>query len=65
VVGHDVFLRLQPVVGVLLAWLMLGERIPATALIGGVLAQAVVGLTTTRPAPSAGERRTTPGRPSP
>jgi drug/metabolite transporter (DMT)-like permease len=47
-----VFLNLQPIVGILLAWLMLGEQIRVAALIGGGLVLAGVVLTT-RPAPAA------------
>lgn len=45
-----VFMNLQPIVGVLLAWIMLGETISATELLGGAAVLAGVGLTT-RPAP--------------
>jgi drug/metabolite transporter (DMT)-like permease len=51
-----VFLNLQPVVGVLLAWMMLGERVQTAALIGGVLVLAGVGMTT-RPAGRASVQR--------
>jgi drug/metabolite transporter (DMT)-like permease len=51
-----VFLNLQPVVGIVLAWMMLGERVQTAALIGGALVLAGVGLTT-RPARRAPGRR--------
>jgi drug/metabolite transporter (DMT)-like permease len=41
-----VFLNLQPVVGILLAWIMLGERVTTAALIGGLLVLTGVGMTT-------------------
>jgi len=44
-----VFLNLQPVVGVLLAWIMLGEKIGATALVGGTAVLTGVALTSRRP----------------
>jgi len=43
-----VFMNLQPVVGVLLAWAMLGERIGATGLLGGAAVLGGVALTTRR-----------------
>ena len=46
-----VFLNLQPVVGILLAWLMLGERIGTATLLGGAAVLMGVALTT-RPVPS-------------
>lgn len=48
-----IFLNLQPVVGILLAWMMLGERVPFATLVGGALVLAGVALTT-RPARSPG-----------
>jgi drug/metabolite transporter (DMT)-like permease len=51
-----VFLNLQPIVGILLAWILLGERVHTAALIGGTLVLAGVGMTT-RPAPSEGAGR--------
>jgi len=50
-----IFMNLQPVVGVLLAWVMLDERIEAAELIGGIAVLAGVGLTT-RPAPGEGDQ---------
>src|SRR5262249_54121867 len=41
-----IFLNLQPVVGLLLAWSMLGERIRTTTLIGGALVLIGVAMTT-------------------
>jgi drug/metabolite transporter (DMT)-like permease len=41
-----IFLNLQPVVGVLLAWLMLGETIEPAEIVGGIAVLAGVGLTT-------------------
>jgi drug/metabolite transporter (DMT)-like permease len=58
-----VFMNLQPVVGVLLAWAMLGERITASAVLGGAAVLAGVALTTRRapagrePPPPAGASR--------
>ncbi len=46
--GAAIFLNLQPVAGVLLAWLMLRERIEPTELIGGAAILAGVALTTRR-----------------
>jgi drug/metabolite transporter (DMT)-like permease len=46
------FLNLQPVVGVLLAWLLVGETVGLWQVIGGALVVGGVGLTT-RAAPSA------------
>ena len=43
-----VFLNLQPVVGVLLAWAMLGERIGLTGILGGAAVLAGVAFTTRR-----------------
>jgi drug/metabolite transporter (DMT)-like permease len=58
-----IFMNLQPIVGVILAWLMLGERVEVAELIGGGAVLAGVALTT-RPAkvegtepPSAGAAR--------
>ncbi len=45
-----VFLNLQPVVGVLLAWIMLGERIGGLALVGGAAILTGVALTSRRAA---------------
>lgn len=45
-----VFMNLQPVVGVLLAWAMLGERIGLSGVLGGAAVLGGVTLTT-RPAP--------------
>ena len=42
------FMNLQPVVGVLLAWAMLGERIGASGLLGGAAVLGGVALTTRR-----------------
>jgi len=44
-----IFLNLQPVVGVLLAWVMLGERIGGLALVGGAAVLTGVALTSRRP----------------
>jgi drug/metabolite transporter (DMT)-like permease len=44
-----VFMNLQPVVGVLLAWAMLGERIGVSGLLGGAAVLGGVALTTRRP----------------
>jgi drug/metabolite transporter (DMT)-like permease len=41
-----IFMNLQPVVGVLLAWLMLGETIEPAEIVGGLAVVAGVGLTT-------------------
>jgi len=41
-----IFLNLQPLVGVLLAWLMLGETIGPAEIVGGLAVIAGVGLTT-------------------
>jgi drug/metabolite transporter (DMT)-like permease len=43
-----VFMNLQPVVGVLLAWAMLGERITASGLLGGAAVLLGVALTSRR-----------------
>jgi drug/metabolite transporter (DMT)-like permease len=43
-----VFMNLQPVVGVLLAWVMLGERITASGLLGGAAVLLGVALTSRR-----------------
>jgi len=43
-----VFLNLQPVIGVLLAWVMLGERIGLSGVLGGAAVLAGVALTTQR-----------------
>jgi drug/metabolite transporter (DMT)-like permease len=50
-----VFLNLQPIVGILLAWMMLGERVTTAAMIGAVLVLAGVGMTT-RPSGRAAAR---------
>jgi drug/metabolite transporter (DMT)-like permease len=47
-----VFLNLQPVVGVLLAWIMLGERIGLTSVLGGAAVLGGVALTTRRAPPA-------------
>jgi len=52
-----IFINLQPIVGVLLAWVMLGERIDAAELLGGVAVLAGVALTTRS---TAGEGDETP-----
>jgi len=41
-----VFLNLQPIIGVLLAWVMLGERIGLSGVLGGAAVLAGVALTT-------------------
>jgi len=51
-----VFLNLQPVIGVLLAWIMLGERIGLSGALGGAAVLAGVALTSRRV-------RDTPARP--
>ena len=43
-----VFMNLQPVVGILLAWAMLGERIGLSGVLGGAAVLAGVALTTRR-----------------
>ncbi len=43
-----VFLNLQPVIGVLLAWIMLGERVGLTSVLGGAAVLGGVALTTRR-----------------
>jgi drug/metabolite transporter (DMT)-like permease len=43
-----VFMNLQPLVGVLLAWAMLGERIAASGILGGAAVLTGVALTTRR-----------------
>jgi drug/metabolite transporter (DMT)-like permease len=43
-----VFLNLQPVIGVLLAWIMLGERVGITGVLGGAAVLGGVALTTRR-----------------
>jgi drug/metabolite transporter (DMT)-like permease len=43
-----VFLNLQPVIGVLLAWALLGERIGISGILGGVAVLAGMALTTRR-----------------
>jgi drug/metabolite transporter (DMT)-like permease len=48
-----IFINLQPVVGVFLAWIMLGERVQAAELVGGAAVLAGVALTT-RQAPVEG-----------
>jgi drug/metabolite transporter (DMT)-like permease len=50
-----IFMNLQPVVGVLLAWAMLGERVGAVQLLGGAAVLAGVALTTRQP-PARGSR---------
>jgi drug/metabolite transporter (DMT)-like permease len=45
-----IFMNLQPVVGVLLAWAMLGEAIGWPVLVGGAAVLLGVGLTTRQPA---------------
>ena len=50
-----VFMNLQPVVGVLLAWAMLGERIGLSGVLGGAAVLGGVTLTT-RPAPGTRSR---------
>jgi drug/metabolite transporter (DMT)-like permease len=47
-----VFLNLQPVIGVLLAWIMLGERIGLTSVLGGAAVLGGVALTTRRVRPA-------------
>jgi drug/metabolite transporter (DMT)-like permease len=49
-----IFMNFQPVVGVLLAWAMLGETIEPAELIGGVAVLAGVALTTRQPAAGSG-----------
>jgi drug/metabolite transporter (DMT)-like permease len=51
-----IFMNLQPVVGVVLAWIMLGETIEPAEIVGGLAVLAGVGLTTQvgrRPTPPA------------
>jgi drug/metabolite transporter (DMT)-like permease len=55
-----IFLNLQPMVGVLLAWLMLGERIVAAELAGAATVLAGVALTTW--VPHADKAEATPPR---
>jgi drug/metabolite transporter (DMT)-like permease len=56
-------MNLQPVVGVLLAWAILGERITASGVLGGAAVLTGVALTTRRtpagrePPPPTGARR--------
>ena len=58
-----VFMNLQPVAGVLLAWAMLGERITVSGVLGGAAVLVGVALTTRRapagrvPPPPAGASR--------
>jgi drug/metabolite transporter (DMT)-like permease len=54
-----VFLNLQPIVGVLLAWVMVGETIEWPEVVGGALVLLGVALTTQAPA-TPPERRATP-----
>ena len=54
-------MNLQPIVGVLLAWALLGERIGAAELVGGAAVLAGVALTT-QPGQSDGEEATTANR---
>jgi len=58
-----IFLNLQPVVGVLLAWLMLGERIGGLALVGGAAVLTGVALTSRRPPTRGGSPPPAGGRP--
>ncbi|HEU4439192.1 MAG TPA: DMT family transporter [Methylomirabilota bacterium] len=53
-----VFLNLQPIVGVLLAWAMVGETIEWPEIVGGALVLLGVALTTRAPATSPGPRPT-------
>lgn len=55
-----VFMNLQPVVGVLLAWAMLGERVTLSGLLGGAAVLIGVGLTSRR-----GPAGAPPPRPAP
>jgi drug/metabolite transporter (DMT)-like permease len=54
-----VFLNLQPIVGVLLAWVMVGETIEWPEIVGGALVLLGVALTTRAPAVTPGPRPTT------
>ncbi|HEY5725015.1 MAG TPA: EamA family transporter [Methylomirabilota bacterium] len=55
-----IFMNLQPVVGVVLAWLLLGETIEPAEIVGGLAVLAGVGLTT-----RAGQRAVAAARPAP
>ena len=55
-----IFLNLQPVVGVLLSWLLLGETIEPAEIVGGIAVLSGVGLTT-----RAGQRATRAALPRP
>ncbi len=54
-----IFMNLQPVVGVVLAWVMLGETIEPAEIVGGLAVLAGVGLTT-----RVGQRATPAARPA-
>ena len=54
-----IFMNLQPVVGVVLAWVMLGETIEPAEIVGGLAVLAGVGLTT-----RVGQRAAPPPRPA-
>jgi len=54
-----IFMNLQPVVGVVLAWGMLGETIEPAEIVGGLAVLAGVGLTT-----RVGQRATPAARPA-
>ena len=54
-----IFMNLQPVVGVVLAWVMLGETIEPAEIVGGLAVLAGVGLTT-----RVGQRAAPPARPA-
>jgi drug/metabolite transporter (DMT)-like permease len=41
-----IFMNLQPVVGVILAWIILGETIEPAEILGGLAVLAGVGMTT-------------------
>lgn len=55
-----IFMNLQPVVGVVLAWILLGETIEPAEIVGGLAVLAGVGLTT-----RAGQRAVAAARPAP
>jgi drug/metabolite transporter (DMT)-like permease len=55
-----IFMNLQPVVGVVLAWILLGETIEPAEIMGGLAVLAGVGLTT-----QAGRRAVPAARPAP
>lgn len=57
-----IFMNLQPVVGVVLAWVMLGETIEPAEIVGGLAVLAGVGLTT-RVGPRAGPAARPAGSP--